>query len=63
MSPENSEIFEEEEKQEMRRKSHQHLDDESIETMKQYFKVEDSHDALIDYIKKNRIAHDILTES
>jgi hypothetical protein len=33
-------------------------DDDEIENMKQYFKVEDDHDALLNYIKKNRIPHD-----
>lgn len=56
-------IFEEE-KQEPRSRNYHHLyDDETIETMKQYFKVEDSHDTLLDYIKKNRIPHDALIES
>lgn len=62
ISTDNSEIFEK--KQELRsRNYHHHLyDDETIETMKQYFKVEDSHDTLLNYIKKNRILHDALTE-
>jgi hypothetical protein len=53
-----SEIFRE--KQKINRK-HPHLyDDETIENMKQYFKVEHDSDALLKYIRGNRINHDVL---
>ena len=54
-----SEIFGE--KQEIDRKHHHHhhvYDDKTIESMKQYFKVEHDSDALLKYIKGNRIIHD-----
>jgi hypothetical protein len=48
------------EKQEIRRNHHHYLyDDETIENMKQYFKVEHDYDALLKYIKGNRILHDV----
>jgi hypothetical protein len=54
-----SEIFRE--KQKIDRKQHHHLyDDETIENMKQYFKVEHDSDALLKYIRGNRISHDVL---
>jgi hypothetical protein len=56
-----SEIFRE--KQEINRKHHRHrhvYDDKTIENMKQYFKVEHDSDALLKYIKGNRISHDVL---
>ncbi len=54
-----SEIFRE--KQKIDRKQHRHLyDDETIENMKQYFKVEHDSDALLKYIRGNRISHDVL---
>ena len=54
-----SEIFRE--KQKINRKQHHHLyDDETIENMKQYFKVEHDSDALLKYIRGNRINHDVL---
>lgn len=54
-----SEIFRE--KQKINRKHHHHLyDDKTIENMKQYFKVEHDSDALLKYIKGNRISHDVL---
>jgi hypothetical protein len=57
-----SEIFGE--KQEAARKHHYHLyDDNTIENMKQYFKVEHDYDALLKYIRGNRILHDSLAES
>lgn len=37
-------------------------DDKTIENMKQYFKVEHDSDALLKYIKGNRINHDALAE-
>ncbi|HKH86115.1 MAG TPA: hypothetical protein VKA40_06155 [Nitrososphaera sp.] len=52
-----SEIFRE--KQEINRKSHHVYDDKTIETMKQYFKVEHDSDALLRYIRGNRISHDV----
>jgi hypothetical protein len=53
-----SEIFGE--KQEINRKHHHHMyDDKTIESMKQYFKVEHDSDALLKYIKGNRINHDV----
>ena len=52
-----SEIFRE--KQEINRKSHHVYDDKTIETMKQYFKVERDSDALLRYIRGNRISHDV----
>jgi hypothetical protein len=54
-----SEIFGE--KQEIDRKRHHLYDDKTIESMKQYFKVEHDSDALLKYIKRNRIIHDNLT--
>lgn len=52
-----SEIFRE--KQEINRKHHHHVyDDKTIESMKQYFKVEHNSDALLKYIRGNRISHD-----
>ena len=54
-----SEIFGE--KQEIDRKHHHHVyDDNTIESMKQYFKVEHDSEALLKYIKGNRIIHDNL---
>ncbi|HWS19975.1 MAG TPA: hypothetical protein VN239_04755 [Nitrososphaera sp.] len=55
-----SEIFRE--KQKIDRKHHRHhlYDDETIENMKQYFKVEHDSDALLKYIRGNRIRHDVL---
>jgi hypothetical protein len=52
------------EKQETARKHHHHhlYDDETIENMKQYFKVEHDYDALLKYIRRNRILHDSLAE-
>ncbi len=35
-------------------------DDKTIENMKQYFKVEHDSDALLKYIRENRISHDVL---
>ena len=62
MSAGNPKIFREEQK--ARDRSYHHLyDDGTIETMKQYFKVEDNHDALMSYINENRIRHDSLAES
>ena len=61
MSAENPKIFREQ--QEARRIYHHLYDDGTIETMKQYFKVEDNHDALMSYIRENRIRHDSLAES
>jgi hypothetical protein len=56
MSSENSEIFRE---KQVGDKNYHHLyDDNVMENMKHYFKVEDDHDALLNYIKKNRVAHD-----
>ncbi|MDQ4014409.1 MAG: hypothetical protein M3136_01440 [Thermoproteota archaeon] len=52
-----SEIFGE--KQEINRKHHHTYDDKTIESMKQYFKVEHDSDALLKYIKGNRINHDV----
>ncbi|MFL6309989.1 MAG: hypothetical protein ACJ70U_05040 [Nitrososphaera sp.] len=51
-----SEIFRE--KQEVNRKHHHVYDDKTIENMKQYFKVEHDSDALLRYIRGNRINHD-----
>jgi hypothetical protein len=52
----NSEIFRE---KKVGGKNYYHVYDENvIENMKQYFKVEDDHDALLDYLKKNTVAHD-----
>ena len=51
------------EKQETDRKHHHSYDDETIENMKQYFKVEHDYDALLKYIRGNRILHDSLAES
>lgn len=53
-----SEIFGE--KQEINRKHHHTYDDKTIESMKQYFKVEDDSDALLKYIKGNRVSHDVV---
>jgi hypothetical protein len=53
-----SEIFVE--KQESKRKHHHVYDDKTIESMKQYFKVEHDSDALLKYIKGNRISHDVI---
>jgi hypothetical protein len=50
------------EKQEIARKHHYLYDDETIENMKQYFKVEHDYDALLKYIRGNRILHDSLAE-
>jgi hypothetical protein len=50
------------EKQEIYRKHHHVYDDKTIESMKQYFKVEDDSDALLKYIKGNRISHDVLAK-
>jgi hypothetical protein len=47
------------EKQEINRKHHHLYDDKTIESMKQYFKVEHDSDALLKYIKGNRINHDV----
>jgi hypothetical protein len=55
-----SSIFER--KQEIRRNDHHLYDDETIENMKQYFKVEHDYDALLKYIRGNRILHDGLAE-
>jgi hypothetical protein len=52
-----SEIFRE--KQEINRKHHHVYDDETIENMKQYFKVEHDSDALLKYIKGNRVSHEV----
>jgi hypothetical protein len=49
-------------KQEIRRNHHHLYDDETIENMKQYFKVEHDYDALLKYIRGNRILHDRLAE-
>lgn len=54
-----SEIFRE--KQEINRKHHVY-DDKTIENMKQYFKIEHDSDALLRYIKGNRISHDVLAQ-
>jgi hypothetical protein len=48
------------EKQEINRKHHHLYDDKTIESMKQYFKVEHDSDALLKYIKGNRISHDVI---
>lgn len=56
MSTDNSEIFRE--KQEGSKSYHHTYNNDAIENMKQYFRVEDDHDALLNYIKRNRIAHD-----
>jgi hypothetical protein len=51
------------EKQEIHRNNHRHsYDDETIENMKQYFKVEHDYDALLKYIRGNRVLHDSLAE-
>jgi hypothetical protein len=52
-----SEIFGE--KQEINKKQHHVYDDNTIENMKQYFKVEHDSDALLKYIRGNRINHDL----
>jgi hypothetical protein len=49
-------------KQEIHRKHHDLYDDETIENMKQYFKVEHDYDALLKYIRGNRVLHDGLAE-
>jgi hypothetical protein len=41
---------------------HHSYDDEAIENMKQYFKIEHDSDALLKYIRGNRIRHDGLAE-
>jgi len=51
-----SEIFRE--KQEINKNQHHVYDDKTIENMKQYFKVEHDSDALLKYIRGNRINHD-----
>jgi hypothetical protein len=51
------------ENQDNARKRHHIYDDETIENMKQYFKVERDYDALLNYIRRNRILHDSLAES
>ena len=51
-----SEIFRE--KQEINKTSIMH-DDKTIENMKQYFKIEHDSDALLRYIRGNRINHDV----
>ena len=48
--------------QENSRNYHHLYDDETIENMKQYFKVEHDSDALLKYIRGNRIRHDGLAE-
>ncbi len=53
-----SEIFGE--KQEINKKQHHVYDDKTIDNMKQYFKVEHDSDALLKYIRGNRINHDLL---
>jgi hypothetical protein len=50
------------EKQETDRKRHHLYDDETIENMKQYFKVEHDYDALLKYIRGNRILHEGIAE-
>jgi hypothetical protein len=50
------------EKQDINKKHHHMYDDKTIENMKQYFKVEHDSDALLKYIKGNRINHDALAE-
>jgi len=50
------------ENQENARKRHHIYDDKTIENMKQYFKVEHDYDALLNYIRGNRIPHDSLAE-
>ena len=54
-----SEIFRE--KQEINKNKHHVYDDKTIENMKQYFKIEHDSDALLRYIRGNRINHDVLT--
>lgn len=56
MPSENFEDFRE--KQENRKSHHHAYDDGTIENMKQYFRVEDDHDALMKYIRGNRITHE-----
>lgn len=56
VSSEDREIFRE--KDEIGRDYRQLYNDDDIENMKRYFKVEDNHDALLRYIKGNRIAHE-----
>ncbi len=55
-----SEIFRE--KQEVNKNQHHVYDDKTIENMRQYFKVEHDYDALLKYIRRNRILHDSLAE-
>jgi hypothetical protein len=50
------------EKQETARKHYHLYDDKTIENMRQYFKVEHDYDALLKYIRRNRILHDSLAE-
>lgn len=52
-----SEIFRE--KQKINKKHHVY-DDKTFENMKQYFKVEHDSDALLKYIKGNKVSHDVL---
>ena len=47
-------------KQETNRKHYHVYDDKTIENMKQYFKIEHDSDALLKYIKGNRVSHDVL---
>ena len=47
-------------KQEINKNQHHVYDDKTIENMKQYFKVEHDSDALLKYIRGNRINHDVL---
>ncbi len=47
-------------KQEINRKHYHVYDDKTIENMKQYFKIEHDSDALLKYIKGNRVSHDVL---
>ncbi len=49
-------------KQDSSRNHHHLYDDETIENMKQYFKIEHDSDALLKYIRGNRICHDGLAE-
>jgi hypothetical protein len=50
------------EKQETDGKRHHSYDDKTIENMKQYFKVEHDYDALLKYIRGNRILHEGVAE-
>ena len=54
-----SEIFREKQETNRNRKHHHLYDDDTIENMKQYFKVEHDSDALLKYIRGNRINHDM----